>query len=330
MSLGKLKKGLFATAAAGVLALGIGSVPTDAGAAPFTLTGGGQTWHFTNWETRVTDVGQELQGLIRVDNIFKDSNGNEVFSTTPAEEIVGYFRGLTVKNIDESPGGSFAFTSGFIALYRDTTPDFNPSLDATVGSGLSNLATESPGVADIDPDPTPSDVAPIVDGDGVGAGVTDGVLWALIRFDTGISITDPTATLTGSIRAIPPNPVIDDGYGSPALQGDGSAFLSIVAGEVFEHYDTNEFVDLFGGEHDFRLDNTFFITNGPASIPLAPPGCPGPLPGCLEFDNTTNGWDTHSDDPVKSVGLPEPMTSAIFGMGLLGMAGVMRRRRKTA
>jgi hypothetical protein len=300
-----LRNGLLAAATAGVMIAGAGA------AQAFSLTSGSHTWHFTNWETRVTGQGDVLEGLIRVDQIFNNDTGNTVFSTNPGEELVGYFTGLTVQSITEAPGAPFSFTGGEIFLYTDTTPDFNPSKDPTVGSGAANLASDSPGVSNIAPDAAPTDQAPLLSG-AAGAGVTDGTLWAHIVFDAGISLADPTATLAGGIR---PVVAVDDGLGSPALQGDGSGFMSIVAGSAYDQYNTNGYN---GGLSDFRLDNTFFITNGPAAV------------GPVSFDNTTNGWDTHSDDPVKALAIPEPATIGLMGMGLFGIGVLQRRRRKAA
>jgi len=293
------------TATVGLMAVaaGLGS----ASAAPFVIEAGPNTIHFTNWETKVTAAGDELVGLIRIDQIFNTATGNTIFSNSAQEEIVGYFKGLILKapGFVPAPGSPFAFTGGELFLYRDSTPNFNPSFDPTVGSGPGNLGTESPFVTNIAPEAAGPFQAPIAGG--VGNGVTDGALWAHIVFDPGLNIADPTATLSGSIRATLPS---DDGFGSPAVQGDGQSFLSIDAGEVFNVYNTNGFN---GGLSDFRLDNTFFITNGVAPI------------GPFVYDNTTNGWDTHSDDPVKGI-LPEPMTIGLIGMGLLGL-GVARRRK---
>ena len=279
-------------------AAGLGS----ASAAPFTIEAGPTTIHFTNWETTVSAAGDELTGLIRIDQILNTATGNTIFSTSPSEEIVGYFRGLILSppGFIPAPGAPFAFTGGELFLYRDTTPDFNPSRNPAVGSGPANVATDSPGVPNIGPQ-APANQAPILGG--AGNGVTDGALWAHIVFDPGLNLANPTATLSGSIRATLP---ADDGFGSPAFQGDGQSYLSIDGGEVFGIYDTNGFN---GGLSDFRLDNTFFITNN----------------GTPAFDNTTNGWDTHSDDPVRGI-IPEPMTIGIIGMSLLGL-GIARRRK---
>jgi len=293
-----------------LLALGVLSaltLSTNVTAANLEVPGG-QTWHFTNWETRVSAAGDQLQGLIRLDQIF-DKNGNTLFASGPGEEIVGYFNNLILSApYTEALGAAFSFTGGDIFLYSDTTPNFNPTLNATLGSA--GYANESPGATSYAADPAALFSAPILGG--AGAGVTDGTLFAHLKFDTGISVTDPTATLAGSIRNLIS---ADDGLGSPALQGDGAAFLSIVAGSSFNLYNTNGFTDLSGNKHDMRLDNTLFVTNGPAAI------------GPVTFDNTTNGWDTHSDDPVKLLAtVPEPSSLALLGLALASFGFANKRR----
>lgn len=275
-------------------------------------TGGGQTWHFTNWETRIvpttaTDGSvsyNTLEGLIRIDQIF-DANGNTLFSTNANEEIVGYFTGIQVINFTEALGAPFNFSGGEIKLWYDTTPDFNPSFNPVLGSGGPNSAGPGDDHGTVyAPNATPTDQFTLSASNGsaaVGSGITDGVLWADVLLDTGMNPFNPLATLSGGIRALPS---VDDGFGSVALQGDGAAFGSIIGGSAFDVYNTNGYN---GGKSDFRLDNTFFITQ--------------------PFGNTTNGWDTHSDDPVKLNAIPEPASLALLGLGLLGM-GALRRRQK--
>ena len=129
--------------------------------------------------------------------------------------------------------------------------------------------------------------------------VTDGTLLASFMFTPGIDPLNP-AIVTD---------INQDTLSAPPT-GDGSGYLDVVpgSGPLAGIVDTNGFTTPFGTpdvflEFDFR---------------------PHPDPGLPDW-----GWDLNSDDPAIGNAVPEPTSITLFGLGLLGMSFIVRRKIKS-
>lgn len=140
------------TVLAAMLALTMGAVAADSASAfsfstPYT---GPVKIKYDNWETVALNPGDPLYGIFDITGIYTDDGTNTPLWTTSAtEELTGYFGGFTLSYI--LPAGSnyeFNFTGGSMAIFLDSTPDFNATAP---GSGFSDgslflLAAFTPGI----------------------------------------------------------------------------------------------------------------------------------------------------------------------------------------
>lgn len=169
------------------------------------------TFHWTDWETRVTGVGQTLSGIFRLDQIL-DGSSNIVWSSGAGEELTGTFGGLTVTSFGgESLGSTVGFSGGNVKVYLDTTPDFAPG-------------------------------AP-------GSGVTDGSLWLDLNFVTGGNLFFPGETLHAAITgggADPEGVPAIFGLGSGLLDVVGGSAAGIFDTNTYLRLDgSGLFADMF-------------------------------------------------------------------------------------
>lgn len=196
------------------------------------LRAGSLTFHWTDWEVRVTDTGDELFGIFRVDQILDENNDVIWSDQQDGTELTGYFSDLTVVRFDgEDAGDIIGFTGGILKVYLDDSPDFDPTYQ---------------GSSD------PNDYTTVIDGD----------LWLDLQFVTG-RLGGDTAnyTLTTIMSGSG-----DDPEGVLALTGTGRALLEVVGGSAASLFDTNKYSRYDAsynviGYADMSLDASVFIRN---------------------------------------------------------------------
>jgi len=122
--------------------------------------------------------------------------------------------------------------------------------------------------------------------------VTDGALFLSADFVPGAVFGDPTTTLFGTISSI-----------TVPISGKSEAYLEVTGGSHASMFNSNIFQ---GGAADLFLQNDF------KSGDVTDPGF---------------GWTAVSHDPVLGKVVPEPSTMILFGMGIMGLATRLRRKK---
>lgn len=127
----------------------------------------------------------------------------------------------------------------------------------------------------------------------------------------------PAAWLTfdfvpGINDSIPANASIQAAVATTNVQA-GFGYMSVTGGTNMAKFDTNGFTFLNYGPADMSFRSNFVLANN------------------LSFSTCTsttgNGWQVCSDDPLSAKTVPEPATLGLLGLGLLGMAASLRKRK---
>lgn len=126
----------------------------------------------------------------------------------------------------------------------------------------------------------------------------DGILFLSLAFASGIDPTNPMVTVDANF----------DGTTFPT-SGDASSYMNVIGGAYAANFDTNGLATAFGVRDMFTQND--FCDNG--------------TPSC----GSVGDWDLQSDDPTRASfrSVPEPSTTALLGLGLLGLAVTARRKK---
>lgn len=163
----------------------------------------------------------------------------------------------------------------------------------TLNSAGKYTVNSSGGILSLYMDDTP-------DWDGTVANATNGTLMVQFAFTWGILPLDTSITVNGELTDLT-NP----------LQGSAYAFLSVIAG-------SGPWADYFNGD----------------AVPIPTP-YPAGTDALLQSNFTENTgsdavhpelWSLASTDPIRGTIVPEPGTVLLMGIGLIGLAGLGRKK----
>ena len=260
---------------------------------------------FSNWEDLILPAAnmpgpsyyvnngdgiEDNYGILYITDIRADDGSNLLLwsDATQGETLTGLFYDVDVQSWapNGSGGTNVQSVGGKMDIYLDTSP--SGTFDATQGNG-----------------------GYIADADGIAhndyTGITDigSTLFLTLDFVPGVDIlTD--ATIDGDF----------DGSTLPA-SGDATSYLSVTGGAYASTFDTNGFSvtytdDILGPgtsiTPDFFTQNDFVPNDGSTA----------PIQG---------DWGLLSEDPNRgNAAIPEPSTIMLFGLGLLGLGFVGRKK----
>lgn len=126
----------------------------------------------------------------------------------------------------------------------------------------------------------------------------NGTLFLSLQFMNGIDPNDGLITVVGNF----------DTTTFPTT-GHAGSYLDVIGGTYAANFDADGQATPFGARDILIQDS--FCPNGAST-------CGGPI----------GDWQLLSDDPAHATFMPEPATTTLLGLGLLGIAASLRRRKQ--
>jgi len=135
-----------------------------------------------------------------------------------------------------------------------------------------------------------------------GTNITSGTLWLDTVFSPGTLANYDTGYVNGELELI---------NLTTATAGSAEAYLDIIGGTAEHLFVKNVFPFSFTGIPGTEADLKFISD----------------LTGQYTGGNWAGSWTASSEDPLTGIGTPEPATMLLLGSGLIGLAGLGRKKK---
>lgn len=238
------------------------------------------------------NASADTMGILSVSSITKISNGATLFSRGTGAGQDGFLTGV------------FGNLSDFFV--QNTLDITTGSVNSTaLGSG-GTFALYYSALNDYDPTCGGSLSAPTACGD-------------LNALAYAPSITPPgnTGSLylsgvfkAGAVSAVAPTASYRSTFEPTSLTGNGIGYLDFTGGSALSIFDNGTTVTSVGGV----LADAKLLVQYRATLPDGTP--------------VGNGWTVFSSGDITGTALPEPGSMALVGLGLMGLAGLRRRKQQ--
>ena len=141
-----------------------------------------------------------------------------------------------------------------------------------------------------------------------GAGIMSGQLWLDMVFAPGILLAYDPMALPADLEHV---------KNAGILAGSGTLYANIVGGIAAPLFQTGQFplyppVSPWPWSADIKMQTDITFLYNPITGVWTDPA----------------GWTAVSEDPVTGTVVPEPASMILLGSGLIGLAGLARKRRK--